>query len=120
MGIKALRAHGKTLSHIKKVEANKSQSFFSNHLTIASYQIKKAAILLAVDSILTHTTERTMEKYVKLTKVLFPDSKIPKQFELGRTKLGCLLHFGLLHTTRRNFSPHYFHLLLITSTYSSL
>ena len=32
-----------------------------------------------------------MEKYVKLTKVLFPDSKIPEQLELGRTKLGYLL-----------------------------
>ena len=36
-----------------------------------------------------------MEKYVKLTKVLFPDSKIPEQLELGRTKLGYLLQFGL-------------------------
>ena len=36
-----------------------------------------------------------MEKYVKLTKMLFPDSKIPEQLELGRTKLGYLFHFGL-------------------------
>ena len=36
-----------------------------------------------------------MENYVKLTKVLFPDSKIPEQLELGRTKLGYVLHFGL-------------------------
>ena len=36
-----------------------------------------------------------MKKYVKLTKVLFPDSKIPEQLKLGRTKLGYLLQFGL-------------------------
>ena len=35
-----------------------------------------------------------MDRYVKLTKVLFLDSKIPEQLELGRTKLGYLLEFG--------------------------
>ena len=108
MRIKALRTHG-TSSHIKKVEANKSQSSFSKSfeasasnkvlhqetLTIPSYQVKKAEILFAVHSILTHKTQTTMEKYVKLTKRLFPDSKIPEELELGRTKLGYLLQFGL-------------------------
>ena len=46
-------------------------------------------------SILTNTTQRAMERYVKLTKVLFPDSKIPEQLELGRIKLGYLLQFDL-------------------------
>ena len=36
-----------------------------------------------------------MEKYVKVTEVLFPHNKIPEQLELGRTKLGYLLQFGL-------------------------
>ena len=36
-----------------------------------------------------------MGKYIKLTKVLFPDSKIPEQLELGRTKLGYVIQFGL-------------------------
>ena len=36
-----------------------------------------------------------MEKCVELTKVLFPDSKIPEQLELGRIKSGYLLQFGL-------------------------
>ena len=105
MGIKPLRTHGKTYNLIIKVEANKSQSSLSKlfeasaynkvhhqeKFTIPSYQVKKAEILLAVHSILTYTTQSTMEKYVKLTKVLFPDSKIPEQLELGRTKLGYLL-----------------------------
>ena len=109
MGIKASRTHRKTSSHIKKVEANKSQSSLSKSFeasesnkvlhqqtsTIPFYQVKKAEILLAVHSFLTHTRQRTMEKYVKLTKVLFPDSKIPEQLEIGRTKLGYLLQFGL-------------------------
>ena len=99
MGIKALRTHGKTSSLIKKVEANKSLSFLSKSFeasasnkvlhqetfTISSYQVKKAEILLALHSILTHTTQRTMEKYTKLTKVLFPESKMPEQLELRRT-----------------------------------
>ena len=109
MGIKALMTHRKTFNHIKKVEANKSQSSLSKSFeasasnkvlhqetfTILSYQVKKTEILLAVHSILTHTTQRTMEKYVKLTKVLFPHSKIPEQLELGRTELGYLLQFAL-------------------------
>ena len=48
-----------------------------------------------------------MEKYVKLTKVLFPDKKILEQLEWGRTKLGYLLQFGLVMAT----------FLLITSSY---
>ena len=109
MAIKALRTHGKTSSYVKKVKANKSQSSLSksfeasasnkvfHHETfiISSYQVKKAEMLLAVHSILAHTPQRTIEKYVEMTKVLFPDSKIPEQLELERTKLGYLLQFGL-------------------------
>ena len=73
IGIKALRTHGKTSSHIKKkVEANKGQSSLSKSFeasasnkvlhqktfTILSYQVKEATILLAVHSILTHTTKK--------------------------------------------------------------
>ena len=36
-----------------------------------------------------------MEKYVKPIKMLLPDSKIPEQLGLGRTKLGYLHQFGL-------------------------
>ena len=117
LGNLGLRIHGKISNHIKKVEANKSQSSLlksfeasaSNKVlhqetfTIPSYQLKKAEILLAVHCILTHTTQRTMEKYVKLTKVLFPDSKIPEQLELGRTKLGYLLQFGLASNCKEQF-----------------
>ena len=39
-----------------------------------------------------------MEKDVKLLKVLFPDSKLPEQLKLVRTKLGYLLQFGLAAT----------------------
>ena len=91
--VKALRTHGQSSSHIKKVETNKSQSSLSKSFeasasnevlhqetfTIPSYQVKKVEIMLAVHSILTHTAHKTMERYVKLTKVLFPDSKISEQ-----------------------------------------
>ena len=76
MRLKALRTHGKTSSHIKKVEANKSQSSLSKSVkasapnkvlcqesfTLPSYHPKKAEILLAVHRILTHATQRTMDK----------------------------------------------------------
>ena len=104
-----LRTHGKISSHIKKIEANKSQSALSKSFkasasnkvlhqetfTTPSYQLKKAEILLAVHSNLTYTIQRTMEKYVKLTKVLLAESKILEQLELQRTKFGYLLQFGL-------------------------
>ena len=73
---------------INKFESSLSKSFeasASNKVphqetfTIPSYQVKKAEILLAVHSFLIHTRQKKMEKYVKLTKVLFPDSKIPEQ-----------------------------------------
>ena len=106
------------------MEANKIQSSLSKSFeasasnkvihpetfTIPSYQVKKAETLLEVHSILTHTTQRAIEKYVKLTKFLFPDSEIPEQLELGRTKLGYLLQFGLAPYYK---SPHYFQLLVL-------
>ena len=52
-------------------------------------------MLLAVHSILAHTPQRTIEKYVEMTKVLFPDIKISEQLELERIKLGYLFQFGL-------------------------
>ena len=110
MEIKALRTHGKTSSHIKKVEVNKSKSSLSKPFeasasnkvlhqqtfTIPSCQVKKTEILLSLHSILTHTTQVAMEKYVKLKKVLFPDSKISEQLELGRTKLVYLPQFSFV------------------------
>ena len=109
IGIQVLRTHGKISSHIKKIEANKSQSALSKSFKASasnkvlhqetfstpSYQLKKAEILLAVHSNLTYTIQRTMEKYVKLTKVLLAESKILEQLELQRTKFGYLLQFGL-------------------------
>ena len=81
----------------KSFEASESNKVLHQEtFTIPSYQVKKAEILLAVHSILTYKTQRTMEKYVKLTKALFPDSKIPEQLELGRTKLGYLFQFSLV------------------------
>ena len=73
----------------------KNKVLHQETFTIPPYQVKKAKILLAVHSILTYTTQRTKKKYVKLTNVLFPDTKIREQLELGRTKLGYLLHFCL-------------------------
>ena len=54
-----------------------------------------------------------MEKYVKPTKVLLPDSKIPEKLGLGRTKLGYLLQFDLAPNYKSNFSRHYFQLLVL-------
>ena len=82
----------KNIQPYRKVEANKGQSSISKSLealasnkvlhqetfTISSYQVKKGQLLSAALIILTYTSQRTMEKYVKLTKVLFPDKIIPE------------------------------------------
>ena len=62
-------------------------------------------------SIFTYTTQKTKEKYVKLTKLLVPASKIPEQLELGRTKLGYLIQFGLAPNYKEQLS---FSLLPVT------
>ena len=41
-----------------------------------------------------------MEMFVQMSKIYFPDSDIPDKLQLGRTKIGYLVQFGLVHYYR--------------------
>ena len=89
----------------------KNKVLHQETFTIPSYQVKKAKILLTVHRILTHTTQRTKERYVKLTKVLFPDSKIPEKLRVRKNKV------RLFSSVRFSFVLQGATFILITSSY---
>ena len=105
MGVKALKTHQKTSGHIKKVEASKNQvslakSFVSTSekvsvqqtFSVATPQVKKTEINMALRAVLCHVSSRTMEMFMQMSKVYFPDSD---KLQLGWTKVGYLVQFGL-------------------------
>ena len=51
---------------------------------------------MAVNNILTHTTQKSNGKICKTNKKCCFLTVIPEQLELGRTKLGYLIQFGLV------------------------
>ena len=90
MGVKALTTHQKTSGHIKKFEASKNQmslaesfAFTSEKVTVqqtfsvVTPQVKKTEILVVLQAVLCHVSSRTMEMFVQMSKVYFPDSDIP-------------------------------------------
>ena len=109
MGVKALTAHETRTMHQKSVESNKDQKplteSFPNGSKAATQttlpaatlvrQVKEAEVLMAVQSVTNHVSNRTMEKFATISKVFFSDSQIASRVELGRTKIGYLITFGL-------------------------
>ena len=78
MGVKALKAHQKASGHIKKFEASKNQmslakSFASasekvtaqQTFCVATPQVKKTEVLMALQAALCHVSSRTMEMFVQ-------------------------------------------------------
>ena len=99
MGVKALKTHQKTCRHINKVEASSNQmslakSFASTSekvtvqqtFSVATPQVKKTEILMALQAVLCHVFSRTMKMFVQMSKVYFPDSDIPDKLQLGWPK----------------------------------
>ena len=99
MGVKALKTHQKTSEHIKKFEASRNQlslakSFLSNSekvtvqqtFNLATPQMKKTEILVALQCVLGHVSSRTMEIFLQISKVYFPDSDIPEKMQSGRQR----------------------------------
>ena len=64
-------------------------------LNIESLQAKKTSILLVIKSVMSHISQRCLEELVDLFPILFPDSAIPGQLQLKRTKIGYMITFGL-------------------------
>ena len=109
MGVKALTAQETRTVHQKLVKFNKDQKplpdSFPNGSKAATQttlpaatlvrQVKEAEVLMAVQSVTNHVSNRTMEKFATMSKVFFPDSQIASRVELGRTKIGYLITFDL-------------------------
>ena len=106
MGITALRSHEQTDKHKKFIEQFKTQkplekSFFPKTKTVQktlptpSAQVKKTEILMAIQSVMSHISHRTMEEFAEMLEIYCPDSTVPKDMKLGRTKIGYLIQFGL-------------------------
>ena len=60
-----------------------------------SYQAKKSVILLAHECVMSNMSQRTVERFVKLLPRIVPGNEVVKEIELGRTKLGYIIQFGL-------------------------
>ena len=50
---------------------------------------------MAIQSVMCHISHRTMEQFAEMLQVYCPDSDVPKHIQLGRTKIGYLIQFGL-------------------------
>ena len=53
---------------------------------------RRAEILLAMKSVTSHISARSMEEFPELMKIMFPDSQIATQVHLHRTKLGYMIN----------------------------
>ena len=63
--------------------------------SVATPPMKKTEILMALQAVLCQFSSRTMELFGQMSKVYFPDSDIPDKLQLGWTKIGYLVQFGL-------------------------
>ena len=68
--------------------------------SVATPQVKKTEILMALQAVLCHVSSRTMEMFVQMSKVYFPDNDILNKLQLGRTKIGYLVQLDLAHYYR--------------------
>ena len=55
----------------------------------------KAEIRLAMKCVWSHYSHRSLDDYADIFRVIFPDSGIAKELQLGRTKVGYVINFGL-------------------------
>ena len=56
-----------------------SEKVIQEAIAIPSMHVSKAEILLALQAIMTNISQRSVESFVQLTKVVFSDSEIPDQ-----------------------------------------
>ena len=55
----------------------------------------KAEIVLAMKSVTSHISARTMDEFPSLLQYIFPNSQRAKQVQFHRTKLGYVVNHGL-------------------------
>lgn len=127
MGLRAVKSHGSSVTHIKHVEDHEKKklsqssvsSFFGSSSVVnlcqssssqvcpsqsaakqttikcLSKESKTSTILLALQSVTSHISHRAMEEMVQLLPRIAPDSDIVQNIQLGRTKLGYIITYGL-------------------------
>ena len=72
-----------------------SNTSSGNGTMFSSPAALKAEIVLAIKSVTSHISARTMDEFPSLLQYIFPDSQIAKQVQLHRTKLGYVVNHGL-------------------------
>lgn len=55
----------------------------------------KSEIIWSIDTVMQHRSIRSAERSAELFKIMFPDSETAKLFQLGRTKIGYQLLYGI-------------------------
>ena len=60
-----------------------------------SLQAKRTTIFIALKCVMAKLSYRCVEDLVVMFKIMFPDSEIPDQLQLKRTKLKYIIQFGL-------------------------
>ena len=66
--------------------------------TVPLYILKhalKADIMLAMKCVVSHYSHKSMDEFPDLLKTFFFDSDIAKEVQLGRTKVGYVINYGL-------------------------
>ena len=74
---------------------SKSQSLNTIESYVLPANAKTAEILWALKVVMTHASLRAYVDLNNLFKVLFSDSEIVKHFQLGKTKCGYLINYGI-------------------------
>ena len=62
---------------------------------VSSYDVRKAEILLVMQSVVSHTSHNSMNSFPDLFRLMFPNSNIASSMELGRMKIGYIINHGL-------------------------
>ena len=57
--------------------------------------VRRADILLAMESVFSHIPQRSLDDFPKLARLMFPDSNIAARIQMGRTKIGYNISHGL-------------------------
>ena len=69
------------------------KQLFSN--AVSPSAVTKAEILFVMQSVMSHFTHNSCNDFPALFILMFPDSEIASKILLGRTKLGCIVNYGL-------------------------
>ena len=88
-------------SHVvpDKVDLTENQSVNTGQvqstIETKSRDIKRAELLLAMKSIVSHIPQLSLDDFSAVATIMFPDSQIAKRMEIGHTKIAYNINYGL-------------------------